>query len=200
MSKSKLVVLISGGGTNLQALIDACENGTLNAEISLVVSNKKAAYGLTRAEKAGIPTLYFPLGAYKKAGHSRDDYNVKLAQRIAEYEPDLVVLAGWMLVISADFLSHFPNRVINLHPALPDMFDGVNAIERAYASFRRGEITHSGVMVHVVTDVLDGGPLVRHAIIKFEETDTLETFAARMHQAEHKVIVEGTQTMLDLLP
>src|SRR6187551_2441367 len=144
MSTPTLVVLISGSGTNLQAIIDAIESKSLNATIALVVSNRKAAYGLVRAEQHGIPTKYFPLKPYTDAGKTREDYDADLAALVAERNPTLVVLAGWMQVFTPIFLNHFADNVINLHPALPGAFAGTHAIERAFEAFQNGEIKESG--------------------------------------------------------
>lgn len=193
MSTQNLVVLISGSGTNLQAIIDACASGALDARLSLVVANRRAAYGLQRATEADIPTLYFPLKPYTTAGHSRAAYDADLAARIAPYTPDLVVLAGWMHILSPAFLGAFPGRVINLHPALPGQFAGVEAIERAFAAYQAGEITHSGCVVHYVVPALDAGPVIVQAEVPIRPEDTLDAFATRMHQTEHRIIVEAIQ-------
>lgn len=193
---SRLVVFISGSGTNLQALIEAVEAGELAAEIVLVVSNRLQAYGLTRAESAGIPTLYFPLKPYKDAGLDRVRYDADLAEQIRAYQPDLIVLAGWMHVLSPAFLDQFSNRVINLHPALPGQFVGVEAIERAYAAYQRGEISESGCMVHYVIPEVDAGPVLATAVVPIHPSDSLDDFAARMHAAEHKLIVAATRKAL----
>ncbi len=195
--KARLVVLISGSGTNLQAILDACAEGRLPAEVVLVVSNRKAAYGLVRAERAGVPTLYFPLKPYRDAGLSREQYDADLAERVAAYKPDLIVLAGWMHILSPAFLDRFPNRVINLHPALPGMFPGTHAIERAFEAFRRGEITHSGCMVHYAVPEVDAGPVIVQAEVPINDTDTLETFEERMHTTEHRLIVEAIAHVLE---
>ena len=195
--KARLVVLISGSGTNLQAILDACAEGRLPAEVVLVVSNRKAAYGLVRAERAGVPTLYFPLKPYRDAGLSREQYDADLAERVAAYKPDLIVLAGWMHILSPAFLDRFPNRVINLHPALPGMFPGTHAIERAFEAFRRGEITHSGCMVHYAVPEVDAGPVIVQAEVPIYDTDTLETFEERMHTTEHRLIVEAIAHVLE---
>jgi formyltetrahydrofolate-dependent phosphoribosylglycinamide formyltransferase len=194
---SRLVVFVSGSGTNLQALIDAVEAGELAAEIVLVVSNRQKAYGLTRAKTAVIPTLYFPLKPYSEAGRSRAEYDADLAAQVLPYRPDLVVLAGWMHVLSPAFLDQFPHQVINLHPALPGQFVGVGAIERAYAAYQRGEIAESGCMVHYVIPEVDAGPVVETAVVPIHPSDTLDDFAARMHAAEHKLIVAATRKALD---
>ncbi len=193
---AKIVVLISGSGTNLQALIDAVSSGELTAEISLVVSNRKKAYGLMRAEEAGIPTLYFPLKPYKKAGKSRKEYDSDLAEKILADKPDLIVLAGWMHIVSPVFLKHFPDRVINLHPALPGQFVGTHAIDRAYAAYQEGEITHSGCMVHVVIPEVDAGPVIATAEVPILPEDSLDDFEERIHEAEHKLIVKATKLAL----
>ncbi|MCI0578146.1 MAG: phosphoribosylglycinamide formyltransferase [Chloroflexi bacterium] len=192
-----LVVMISGSGSNLQAILDATAGGRLPAEVVLVVSNRQAAYGLVRAERAGVPTLYFPLKPYTAADRSREEYDADLAGHIAPYRPDLVVLAGWMHVLSPAFLNQFPNRVINLHPALPGAFPGTQAIERAFAAYRRGEISHGGCMVHYAIPEVDAGPVVAQAVVPVEPDDTLESFAARLHAAEHRLIVEAIGLALD---
>ncbi len=134
---ARLVVLISGSGTNLQALIDAKTRSELKAEISAVISNKSSAYGLERAKAAGIPAIVKP----KLKSQDRQRYDAELAELVSIYQPDWVILAGWMRLLSMSFLSHFPNRVVNLHPALPGMFAGVDAIQRAYEAFQQGQIT-----------------------------------------------------------
>jgi formyltetrahydrofolate-dependent phosphoribosylglycinamide formyltransferase len=194
-----LVVLISGSGTNLQAIIDAIEAKSLNAKIALVVSNRKAAYGLTRAENHQIPTLYFPLKPYPDAGKSRESYDVDLAERVRECEPTLIVLAGWMHIVTPAFLEPFPNRVINLHPALPGQFPGTHAIERAFEAYKNGEINESGCMIHYVIPEVDAGEVITTAMVPFEDGDTLEIYEERMHEAEHKLIVKGIRISLEAL-
>jgi formyltetrahydrofolate-dependent phosphoribosylglycinamide formyltransferase len=194
---SRLVVLISGSGTNLQALLDATADGRLAAHVALVVSNRRDAYGLVRAERAGVETLYFPLKPYREQGLSREAYDAGLAQRVAAYEPDLVVLAGWMHLLSPAFLDCFPGRVINLHPALPGAFAGTHAIERAYIAFQEGALSYSGCMVHYVVPEMDAGPVVAQTVVPFEPGDSLADFEARMHRAEHALIVEATRRALE---
>jgi formyltetrahydrofolate-dependent phosphoribosylglycinamide formyltransferase len=193
---SRSIVLISGSGTNLQALIDAISQGTLAAEIVLVVSNRKAAYGLERAAQAGIPTLYFPLKSYTDAGLSREKYDPDLAEKLMSYQPDWIILAGWMHILSAAFLDRFPRRVINLHPALPGTFAGTQAIERAFAAYQRGEINYSGCMVHYAVPEVDAGAVIAQEVVPFVEKDTLERFEARLHAAEHRIIVEAVGRVL----
>jgi len=197
MSIPTLVVLISGSGTNLQAIIDAIENETLKAKIVLVVSNRKAAYGLVRAEQHQIPTLYFPLKTYTDAGKSREEYDADLAARIKAYEPTLVVLAGWMHIVTPAFLDPFQNQIINLHPALPATFPGTHAIERAFEAYQHGEIHESGCMIHHVIPEIDAGEVIATATVPFQEGDTLETYEERMHKAEHGLIVKGIGLALE---
>ena len=196
MSKPRLIILISGSGSNLQAILDAAANHTLPAEVVLVVSNRKDAYGLVRAELAGVPTLYFPFKPYKDAGRGRDQYDADLATTLQPYQPDLIVLAGWMHVLSPAFLTHFPHQVINLHPALPDTFAGTHAIERAYDAYQRGEISHSGCMVHYTIPEVDAGPVIAQAIVPIQPTDSLSDFETYMHQTEHTLLVEAIRLVL----
>jgi phosphoribosylglycinamide formyltransferase-1 len=184
---SHLVVLISGNGSNLQAILDACAAGELGAKVVSVISNKADAYGLVRAKNAGIEAIHFP----KLENESRNDYDARLAVYVSTCLPDYIVLAGWMRILSSAFLSSFPNRVINLHPALPGTFPGTHAIERAYEAYQRGEITHTGVMVHLVPDEgVDNGPALATEIVLINKEDTLETLGQRIHKAEYKLLVD----------
>ncbi|MCB0212479.1 MAG: phosphoribosylglycinamide formyltransferase [Anaerolineae bacterium] len=195
----RLVVLVSGSGTNLQAILDAVAQQQLPAEVVAVVANKKKAFGLTRAEQAGVPTIYFPLKPYLDAGSDRQAYDADLAERVEAFEPDLIVLAGWMLVLSPAFLDRFPNRVINLHPALPDTFPGTEAIRRAFEAYQNGEIDHSGCMVHYAVPEVDAGPVITQEIVPFYTDDTLDTFETRVHEAEHRIIVEAVRRACETL-
>ncbi|ORE09504.1 phosphoribosylglycinamide formyltransferase [Rhizopus microsporus var. microsporus] len=194
-----IVVLISGSGTNLQALIDATQEGRLKAKIVNVISNRKNAFGLERAKKAGIPTQTFSLKQFKDAGKTRVDFDIHVAKAIQECKPDLVVLAGWMHILSPEFLSFFNDNVINLHPALPGQFDGAHAIERAYEAYKKGEITHTGIMVHKVIADVDKGQVILQQVVPIYPTDSLEDLENRIHIAEHKLIVEGAQKFLNEL-
>jgi formyltetrahydrofolate-dependent phosphoribosylglycinamide formyltransferase len=195
---ARLAVLISGNGSNLQALIDAVRYKTLAAEIVVVVSNRKDAYGLQRAEKARIPTHYHPLKPYRDAGKDRAEYDADLARLLLEYKPDWVVLAGWMHILSDAFLRHFPYRVVNLHPALPGQFPGANAIEEALAAYKRGEIKKTGVMVHLVPDeAVDSGPVIASEEVTIYPHDTLATLTSRMHQTEHRLLIQALGRLIE---
>lgn len=197
---ANLVVLVSGFGSNLQAILDTCASGQLPARVTAVLSDRKGAYGLTRAREAGVPAIAFPFKPYETAGRSRHDYDAALASVVAGYAPDLVVLAGWMRVLSSAFLSRFPSRVVNLHPALPGSFPGTNAIERAYDAFRRGGCATTGVMVHYVPDEgVDDGPVIAQEVVSILAQDTLETLEARIHQTEHRLLVSALHDLITLL-
>jgi len=197
---NRLAVLISGSGTNLQAILDACASGDLpDTQVAVVVSNRIAAYGLQRAKACGVPTLYHPLKPYRDAGRPREEYDADLAAKLAPYAVALVCLAGWMHVFSMAFLKHYPQRVINIHPALPGAFPGMHAIERAYEAYRRGEISHTGVMVHYAPDEgVDVGPVIVQRVVPIHPADTLETLEARIHATEHALYIEAIRQVLGL--
>lgn len=193
----RLVILISGSGTNLQAILDAVESGELDAQVVAVISNRKDAFGLARAARAGVPTVYVPLKPYAESGRPRAEYDADLAGVVAGYQPDLIVLAGWMHVLSPEFLDRFPMRVLNLHPALPGQFAGTHAIPRAYEAFQRGEIDHTGVMVHWVVPEVDAGPVVASAEVPIYPSDSLDDLEARIHATEHRLLVEAIRCTIE---
>lgn len=190
---ARLVVLISGYGSNLQAILDACQAGELPAQVAAVVSNRSDAYGLERARQAGVEAVAFP----QQKGGDRREYDTRLAELVASYRPDWVVLAGWMLVLSAAFLDRFPNQVVNLHPALPGTFPGTEAIQRAYTAFQRGEIAFTGVMVHLVPDEgVDSGPVLAEEQVPIHSDDTLEGLEERIHRVEHRLLVATIKRLI----
>lgn len=188
---NRLAVFISGSGSNLQAILDACATDELSAQVVLVVSNRKDAYGLTRARNADVPTIYHPLKRYKDAGKSRADYERDLADQVQAYVPDLLVLAGWMHVFTPVFIDRFPRRIINLHPALSGMFPGTDAIHRAYDAHKQDQIASSGCMVHYVVPEVDAGPVIALEEVEFTPDESLQSFEERMHAAEHRLIVRA---------
>lgn len=194
MSKpARLVVLISGSGTNLQAILDACREGALPAAVVAVISNRRDAYGLERARQAGLPALALP----KRKETDRRDYDRALADQVAAFQPDWIVLAGWLRLLSMEFLERFPGRVVNIHPALPGTFPGLDAIERAFEAWQRGEIDHSGVMIHLVPDEgVDAGPVLAQERVDFQPGDTLESFETRVHAIEHRLYVETLHRLI----
>lgn len=195
---AKLAVLISGSDSNLQALIDAIRLRVLPAEIVVVVSNRRDAAGLQRAERLRIPTRYFPLKPYRDAGRSRADYDANLAALVAEVAPDWVVLAGWMHVLSRAFLDRFSYRVVNVHPALPGQFPGAHAIADAFAAYQRGAIKTTGCMVHLAPDeAVNAGPVIGTADVPIYPSDTLDSLTRRMHNAEHALLVQSLLRLME---
>ncbi len=193
MQGPRLVVLASGNGTNLQAIIDACHDGRLPACVAAVVSDHADAHALVRAGAAGIPAVHVG----RHPGELRPDYDARLADVVAGFGPDLVILAGWMRILTMSFLGWFPDRVVNLHPALPGQLAGTHAIERAWHEALAGERTVTGVMVHLVpSESVDDGPVLATAEVSILPDDTLDSLTARVHQAEHELLVA---TLADLL-
>lgn len=189
---ARLVVLASGAGTNLQAILDACADGRLPADVVAVVSDRADAAALTRASAAGVPAVHVG----RHPGEPRPDYDARLADVVAGFGPDVVVLAGWMRLLTMSFLGWFPNRVVNLHPALPGQLPGTHAIERAWHEALAGERKETGVMVHLVpSESVDDGPVLATATVPILPDDTLDTLTARVHCAEHDVLV---RTLSDL--
>jgi formyltetrahydrofolate-dependent phosphoribosylglycinamide formyltransferase len=189
---TRLVVLASGTGSNLQAILDACAGGSLPAEVVAVVSDRPAATALDRATAAGVPAIALA----PEPGEQRTVYDTRLAAAVGAREPDIVVLAGWMRILTMSFLGRFPDRVVNLHPALPGELPGTHAIERAWHEALAGERTRTGVMVHVVPDEgVDCGPVLATATVPIQPDDTLESLAARVHATEHRLLVS---TLADL--
>ncbi|KAG8623269.1 hypothetical protein KVT40_008245 [Elsinoe batatas] len=213
-SPARITVLISGGGSNLQALIDAANTPSLpNAQIVRVISNRKSVFGLQRAEKASIPTAYHNLVSYKKrfpdpAGaegkfnEAREEYDKDLAKLVLEDKPDIVVCAGWMHILAPTFLSPLKDAgvpVINLHPALPGMFNGTHAIERAHEAFQKGDVEETGVMVHHVIPEVDMGPPILVRKVEIKKGEGVEELEGRIHATEWKVIVEATRLAIEAL-
>jgi formyltetrahydrofolate-dependent phosphoribosylglycinamide formyltransferase len=198
MNTTRIAILVSGSGTNLEAILTAIEEDRLpGIEAALVVSNRREAYGIKRAVKHGIPVVYFPLAPYTRAGRSRREYDADLAAIIESFSATWIVQAGWMHVFSSAFLDHFPSRVLNLHPALPGTFPGTHGIERAYEAYQKGEIEHTGVMVHLVPDEgVDVGPVVVQEVVEITPQDGLEALEERIHAVEHRLFVQALHDLL----
>lgn len=178
-SPLKIVVLISGNGSNLQALIDTIEAGRITATIRAVISNNPDAYGLTRAQQAGIPTEVVDHRGFP----DRDSYDHALQTCIDYYQPELVVLAGFMRILTDDFVKHYHGRMINIHPSLLPKYQGLNTHQRALDA---GDTVH-GVSVHFVTPELDGGPVILQAEVPVHADDTADTLAKRVLEREHVI-------------
>lgn len=198
-TKLRLVVLVSGNGSNLQALLDAANEGIIAANVDLVLSSDPAAKALDRAKAAGIPALALPYVRDRALSRekSRRDYDAKLAATVLQYAPDYVFLLGWMRILGETFIAHFPGRIVNLHPALPGTFPGTRAIERAWEASRHGEITETGVMTHFVPDEgVDSGPVILSERVAIGVDESLESFEARMHGIEHTLVVKTVISLM----
>lgn len=179
MKKIRTVVLISGSGSNLQALIDACANADFPAEVVAVISNRADVYGLTRAQNHGIPTEVLDHRRFD----SRETFDAALQQLIDSYAPDLVVLAGFMRILTPELVTHYLGRMLNIHPSLLPLYPGLHTHRRALEA---GDISH-GATVHFVTPELDGGPAVVQAEVPVEAGDTEEILAKRVLAKEHVI-------------
>lgn len=178
----KIGVLISGSGSNLQAIIDRIDQGTLDAEIVLVISSRPDAFGLTRAEKAGIPTLALNREVYQDAPAA----NKRIADALKEAGAEYVIMAGYMRKLTNEVLDAYPDRVVNLHPALLPSFKGAHAIEDA---FNFG-VKVTGITVHFANEDYDKGPIIAQRAVEVREDDTLDSLEEHIHEAEHELYPE----------
>jgi len=185
----RLGVLISGRGSNLQAIIDAIKAGRLKATVAIVISNRADALGLDKARAAGIETLVLPQSAYS----TREEYDQALVQRLQERQVDLVCLAGFMRLLGHVFIDAFPNAVLNVHPSLLPAFPGLDAQRQAWEH----GVRVSGATVHLVTVDLDAGPIVEQAAVPVRADDTPETLAARILVEEHRIYPQAIARILD---
>ena len=175
----RLVVLISGSGSNLQAILDACGQGRINASVAAVFSNKASAYGLERARRADVPAHALAASDYA----SREEFDRQLIAGIDAYAPDLVVLAGYMRILSPAFVAHYQDRLLNIHPSLLPKYPGLHTHRQA---MENGDSEH-GTSVHFVTDELDGGPVVLQAKVPVFADDSEEEVIARVQHQEHAI-------------
>ncbi len=182
----KLVVLVSGRGTNLQAIIDAIKERKLNVKIVAVISNKKKAYALKRAEENGIEAIYLPV----KKGETREEYDKRLAKVIDEKNPNLIVLAGFMRILSPWFVGRYRNKIINIHPALLPSFAGLCG-EHVHKAVLDYGCKISGCTVHFVDEEVDHGPIIVQKCVEVKDDDTPESLAARVLEKEHEALVEA---------
>lgn len=185
MSKLDLGVLISGRGSNLQAILDAIESGKLDARVRLVISNKKKAAGLERARDAGVPTSVIP----HKDFAQREDFDRALVKELRDAGVAWVVLAGFMRILTPAFLDGFPHRVVNIHPALCPAFPGVDAQAQALAY----GVRVTGCTVHLVDQGVDTGPILAQAAVAVRDDDTRESLAHRLLVYEHRLLVTVLQ-------
>lgn len=178
-SAPSIVVLISGSGSNLQAIMDACQQNKINGKINAVISNKADAYGLTRAQNGDIATHTLS----HKEFDSRELYDQALIELIDQYQPQVVVLAGFMRILTAQFVEHYKGKLINIHPSLLPKYQGLNTHQRAIDA---GDDEH-GCSVHFVTEELDGGPVILQAKVPVFAEDSADDLAQRVHVQEHLI-------------
>ena len=189
-------VLVSGNGTNLQAIIDACGRGEVGGSLALVISNRQDAYGLTRARLAGIPHEAIDHRGYP----SREAYERVLADVLDRAGVNLVILAGFMRIFSSFFIRHFSHHILNIHPSLLPAFPGKNAIQQTLDA----GVRHTGVTVHFVTEGLDAGPIIAQRPVTLARGDSLEESIEKIHQVEHALypevihwVLSGRVTLID---
>ena len=187
-SSALLGILISGRGSNLQAIIDAIDAGRLLARVAVVISNRADAAGLERAARAGIETLVLPHRDYP----SRDAYDLSLVAALQERGVTLVCLAGFMRLLGAGFIAAFPNKVLNIHPSLLPAFPGLDAQRQALEY----GVRITGATVHIVTPELDAGPIVMQATVPVLDDDTVASLSARILEQEHRIYPEAIGMML----
>jgi phosphoribosylglycinamide formyltransferase-1 len=185
----QLGVLISGRGSNLQALIDAIADGRLGARIAIVISNRPGAAGLERAAAAGIETLVIDHKLFAR----RDEFDAAMASALQQRGVTLVCLAGFMRLVGPRLLDAFPNAILNIHPSLLPAFPGVDAQRQAHDH----GVKVSGATVHLVTGELDGGPIVLQAPVPVRDDDTVETLSARILIEEHRIYPQAVRVMLE---
>lgn len=186
---ARLVILISGRGSNMQSIVQAINNSELNATVAAVISNKAQAPGLNFARDQGIATEVLSHRGFD----SREDFDKALAERIDTYQPDYVILAGFMRILSADFVNHYQHRLINIHPSLLPKYKGLDTHQRALDA---GDKEH-GASVHFVTPELDDGPVIMQARVPVEADDTADSLAERVLRQEHKLYPAAIRQLLE---
>ena len=188
-----LVALISGNGSNLQAILDNIDNGRLSATLSAVISDRADAFGLTRAARAGVPAVVVARHDHADSSAGTSAFHEALLRRVESFEPDLVVLAGFMRILPAWFVERFDRKMMNIHPSLLPKFKGLNTHQRALDA---GERRH-GASVHWVTTELDAGPIILQAGVEVAPGDTAETLRRRVLEQEHRIYSRAIQWFAD---
>tara|TARA_R110002050_G_scaffold71891_3_gene154648 strand:- start:32046 stop:32648 length:603 start_codon:yes stop_codon:yes gene_type:complete len=184
----RIVILISGRGSNMMSIVNAVNDGSLPVKIAAVISNRPDAAGIEFAQQAGIDTAIID----HKTFTSREGFDHAMASKVDTYTPDLVILAGFMRILTTEFVEHYANKLINIHPALLPKFKGMDTHQRAIDA---GETEH-GASVHFVTAELDAGPVILQAKVPVLSTDTADTLAARVLEQEHKLYPEAINKLV----
>lgn len=189
MARGRIGILISGRGSNMLALAETCRTGAIPADVAVVISNEPDAPGLKAATQRGIETLVID---HRESG-DREEHDAKLCASLKERMIDLVCLAGYMRLLSPDFIREFPNRIMNVHPALLPSFPGLHAQRKAVAY----GVRVSGVTVHFVDEGLDAGPIILQRAVSVMPYDTEETLSARILQEEHRIYPEAVRLFFE---
>lgn len=190
MSRVNIGVLISGGGTNLQSVIDNIENGRINGNIGLIISNKENAYGLVRGQTHNIETLFLD----RKLFNSEKDYNLKLVEEFKMRGIDLIVLAGYLRVLSPDFIKEYHNKIINIHPSLIPSFCGAGYYgSKIHEEVLKYGVKYTGATVHFVDEGTDTGPIILQEIVKVEDCDNVDSLSEKVLEIEHKILVQAVE-------
>ncbi|WP_066505688.1 phosphoribosylglycinamide formyltransferase [Abyssisolibacter fermentans] len=194
MSQIKIGVLISGGGTNLQSIIDAVNNGQINASIEVVISNKSNAYGLERAKKNDIDALFINSKEYKDI----TEFNDEIIKQLKLRDVDLVVLAGYLKILTPEFISEYKNRIINIHPSLiPSFCGGGYYGERVHNAVLEKGVKVTGATVHFVDEGTDTGPIILQDVVKIDDDESLDSLKKKVLNIEHKILVKAIKLYCD---
>jgi phosphoribosylglycinamide formyltransferase-1 len=189
--KTKIAILISGRGSNMQALVEACRNPEFPAEVALVLSNKEKAAGLEFAKSEKIPTIFLD----HKNFSSREEFDKKMAVKIENSGAKIICLAGFMRLLSPWFVNHFFDRIINIHPSLLPDFKGADAVGDAI----KAGVKKSGCTVHFVREEMDSGPIIKQSEVEILSSDNKESLAARILKEEHRIYPESLRNLLRII-
>lgn len=182
-------VLISGGGTNLQAVMDGIDQGLIKGKIKIIISNRKDAYGLERGKKANIESIFIDPKVYDDEGYSR-----RLVEELKKREVDLVILAGFLKILSKEFINEYRNRIINIHPSLIPSFSGKGYYgEKVHKAVLDYGVKYTGATVHFVDEGADTGPIIMQEVVRVEDSDTIETLKKKVLKVEHRILVEAVK-------
>lgn len=189
MSKKNIAILLSGRGSNFEAIYRAIREGKIDAKIGVVISNKEDARGLLKAKEFGLETIFLN----PKEFSSREEYDLKLAEEIEKRNIDLICLAGWMRILTPSFVQRFRNRIMNIHPALLPSFPGLEAQRQALEY----GVRFSGCTVHFVNEEVDAGPIILQAVVPVFQNDTVETLSERILREEHRIYPQAIELFVE---
>ncbi len=190
MSPIKIGVLISGNGSNLQAIIDQVESGHINGRIELVISNKESAYGLIRSKNAGIESKYINSRNFI----NNEEFNLRLIEEFQRKNVDLIILAGFLKILTKDFIAKYPNKIINIHPSLIPSFSGKNFYgNKIHEEVLKYGVKYTGVTVHFVDEGTDTGPIILQEVVPVVQDDTIDSLQGRVLEVEHRVLVRAVK-------